>query len=319
MAPAKLIQGLKSGDIKRYKKQLEVLLKQPLIKQKTQEWYDLRQNMITASDFAQALGEGKFGTKDQLIMKKCETSDVPFKSNMFFRWGNLFEPVACDLYSLMHDHVKIHEFGLLQHEKYKFFGASPDGISDLGIMLEIKCPLKRKIIPGGDVPTQYYYQIQGQLDVCNLEVCDYFECEFEKCENIQDLDDPEAVYIDRYRGVLIDRKDSETLYSPIILPGELAIDRLTSWVHAHKSESDIEIIYWSLDTFNEKRVYKDSKWVGEKLEELSQVWDKILYYRQHPDALKLEVGKCISIDTEPAFERPNRPPTGYAFRDVNDD
>ena len=64
--------------------------------------------------------------------------------------------------------------GLIIHNQYKHIGASPDGISDLGIMLEIKCPFKRKI--DGAIPEQYWMQIQGQLEVCDLEECDYLEC-----------------------------------------------------------------------------------------------------------------------------------------------
>ena len=33
------------------------------------------------------------------------------------------------------------------------------------------------------MPQQYYYQIQGQLDVCGLDECDYLECEFEVTED----------------------------------------------------------------------------------------------------------------------------------------
>ena len=47
--------------------------------------------------------------------------------------------------------------------------SSPDGISELGIMLEIKCPFKIKI--DGSIPEQYWMQIQGQLEVCDLEEC----------------------------------------------------------------------------------------------------------------------------------------------------
>ena len=331
MLMSKMQHGLSVTEVRKYKKQLKELLKIPLIKQKTPEWYELRQNMITASDFAQALGEGKFGTQDQLIIKKCQTTvdngGGDNRANMFFKWGNLFEPVACDLYSLMHDGIKIHEFGLLQHKQHKFFGASPDGISDIGIMLEIKCPFKRKIIAGGDVPKQYYYQIQGQLDVCGLEVCDYFECEFEKSNDATDFDDPESIFTDRYRGVLIDRRDHNTLYGPIIKPNEEACVHLKKWVD-ESYEGDGEVIYWSLVTWNEQRVKKDTAWVNAKLEDLSKVWDKILYYRQHPEALQIDVAKNISIDTELAFpkkvgcpiaQKPDGKLTGYAFRDLADD
>ena len=38
-------------------------------------------------------------------------------------------------------------------------------------MLEIKCPTKRPIT--GFIPEYYHYQVQGQLEVCNLNYCDF--------------------------------------------------------------------------------------------------------------------------------------------------
>lgn len=325
MAKAKLIQGLTQSQIKQYKQQLNKLLALPIVKQKSPEWYAMRENMITASDFAQALGEGKFGTQKDLIKKKSLPPDVnawKSGSNMFFKWGNLFEPVANDLYSIMHD-VKVHEFGLIKHHTYDFFGASPDGISDVGIMVEIKCPFKRKIIKDGDVPTQYYYQIQGQLDVCNLDVCDYFECEFEriKSEELLELDD--EVHGARYRGVLIDcctDDNNDVVYSPIIKPGLPAYADLTSWVK--NQDKDGNVIYWSLAIFNEKRVVKDQKWVNEKLLELEKVWQKILYYRANRDKIEFELDRVMTISTEEAFPKSvckHSGFKGYAFQDIDEE
>lgn len=329
--------GLEEVQFKKYNKQLKQLLKLPLVKQKTEEWYAMRHNMITASDFAQALGHGKFGNQNDLILKKCEATTGDSKAfsanNPFFRWGNLFEPVACDLYSLMHGGIKIHEFGLLQHHKYSFFGASPDGISDAGIMLEIKCPFKRKIIPGGDVPKQYYYQIQGQLDVCKLDICDYFECEFEK-QNVEEMD--EDVNIKRWRGVLIDpfNSDDEVAYGPIFSPESKCSDLLKAWVEDKltKTEIDGTPLYWSLAVYNQKRVYRDVPWVAERLKDLEVIWNKILYYRQNPDKIQMDIGKSLNIDTEVAFssnttavvkndmgykKKESGNLIGYSFRDID--
>ena len=46
-------------------------------------------------------------------------------------------------------------------------GASPDGITDDGVMVEIKCPPKRKFTK--TVPPHYKMQVLGQLEVCNLD------------------------------------------------------------------------------------------------------------------------------------------------------
>ena len=52
-------------------------------------------------------------------------------------------------------------------------------------MVEIKCPYSRKL-KKDYIPEKYYYQIQGQLAVCNLKECDYVECIFKKYNNKND-------------------------------------------------------------------------------------------------------------------------------------
>lgn len=267
----------------KYRLQVQNLLKVPKIQQKTEEWYKARNNLITASDFAQALGEGKFGTQKQLIEKKVrpDENSGSFK-NQFFEWGNLFEPVACNVYSAMHGGITVHEFGLIQHPTRPYFGASPDGITDEGVMLEIKCPLKRKI--SGDIPTQYYYQIQGQLDVCNLDHCDYFECEFTKFDNY-----------DEYLQAV-----DPQCYSGVIIKGELGYEYPETVIGKPCTNYGRFAVYWTLNKYNKKRVVRDEKFVNAKLDELKHVWDKILYYRNNPELYTLEVKKEITIDTEAA-------------------
>ena len=46
--------------IKSYKKQLKEINKIPVIVQRSDEWFNTRKNLITASDMAQALNKGKF-------------------------------------------------------------------------------------------------------------------------------------------------------------------------------------------------------------------------------------------------------------------
>ena len=78
----------------------------------------------------------------------------------------------------------IHLLTILEHH--------PDGICDIdsvnkqyiGRMLEIKCPKSRPI---GFIPEYYELQIQGQLEVYDLEYCDYLECSFIEFNSIDEF------------------------------------------------------------------------------------------------------------------------------------
>lgn len=284
---------------------LEKLKKIPQIKQRSLEWYEARKNMITASDMAEALNKGKFGTQKNLIIKKVtnlvNVSDLNKNNNKKeyiapLQWGIKYEDVACNIYKLK-NYVDINEFGLLKHHNkdITYFGASPDGISELGIMLEIKCPYKRKI--DGNIPEQYYYQIQGQLDVCNLDECDYLECKFVEynsendflndrahheltLENINSFtqDYREKGIIICYKNVDEDKMDYKYLYSNLKDTEEDMISWKKNQIKKFDIDIDYEINYWKLDTYEVQRVKKDKIFIKEKLQQVKKVWDKILYY-----------------------------------------
>ena len=55
----------------------------------------------------------------------------------------------------------------------------------IGRMLEIKCPKSRVIT--GFIPEVYRAQIQGQLEVCDLEYCDFLECEIKVYNSKEDF------------------------------------------------------------------------------------------------------------------------------------
>jgi putative phage-type endonuclease len=307
------------------KKQLAYLLSLPIIEQKTEIWYKAREGMISASDFAQALGEGKFGSQKQLIQKKCEpVNESAFSlTNPFFRWGNMFEQVAIDIYSLLNNGIKIHSFGLIKHPKYDFFGASPDGISDDGIMVEIKCPYKRKI--DGEIPKQYYYQIQGQLDVCDLDECDYFECEFVQVNNVDILESKKNDI--GFCGVMIESNDKKIVYGPILHGENKNLQDLKNFINEKMQLSD-NVIIWYLEKYNKKRVIRDKVFMDTKIKEVEKIWNKILFYRKNKEKYTLEVLNTFDIlDTE-IYKSKNKTKQntyieekqirGYAFQDLSD-
>jgi putative phage-type endonuclease len=147
------------------------LLEQAHVEQKSQEWLDLRQGMLTASDVATALGENHFEKPSDLILKKCGFGKV-FKGNDATRHGEKYEPIARDIYE-RHTGERVHEFGLVQHPVHNWLGGSPDGITESGILIEIKCPVSRKI--KNEVPVHYMAQLQILMEILDLDICDFIQ------------------------------------------------------------------------------------------------------------------------------------------------
>lgn len=145
------------------------LLTQEQYQQRTPEWYEVREGMLTASDVAAALDikpyESYRGSpRKELLKKKLEKT--PF-SNMFTAHGNEYEDVARRKFEDATGESVL-EFGLLVHPEHKWLGASPDGVTVSGKVVEIKCPISRPII-AGEVPHHYFPQVQIVMEVCDLE------------------------------------------------------------------------------------------------------------------------------------------------------
>jgi putative phage-type endonuclease len=289
--------------ITNYKKQLKYLLTLPVLEQKSLEWYKKRHNLISASDFGSALGEGKFVSQKDFIIKKCEDYKIHSMSGKEpqFKHGIMFEPVGCDIYSKRMS-VKIYEFGLLDHKKYDFIAASPDGISELGIMLEIKCPYKRKI--DGKIIDQYYLQIQGQLEVCELEECDFVEIDFKhyhsKYEFMEDYN-IDNIYTKNNleKGIIFEYTENDCagngttekyIYSPLYVEK----DKLIEWSNETENKLKIDgfaykIMYWYVNQYNCQRVYRNEVLFNTILEKMEKVWKKILDWRTNKELYKKEV------------------------------
>ena len=131
--------------INKIKKQIEFLksIKQP--EQRTQEWYDYRNSVLTASNIYKIFQSES--SQSQLIIEKCKQdynhSNHPVNIYSPMHWGQKYEPVSTMYYEWINN-TKVDEFGCIPHNEYSFLGASPDGIvcdisSNLyGRMLEIK-------------------------------------------------------------------------------------------------------------------------------------------------------------------------------------
>jgi len=126
--------------------------------------------MITASDVASAIGDNHYESPDAFVRKKVLKTQ--WAGNAATAHGTLLEPLVRDLYDQRFGKHTT-EIGLVQHPKYPFIGGSADGITDDGILLEIKCPLTRKI--ENKVPKYYMPQIQLLLEILDFEDCDFVQ------------------------------------------------------------------------------------------------------------------------------------------------
>jgi putative phage-type endonuclease len=274
--------------IKSYKKQLKEINKIPIIVQRSDEWFNTRKNLITASDMAQALNKGKFGNQKEFLIKKINSllnnnNKYVQSDNIALVWGVKYEEVANMIYMRRND-IKVYEYGLIKHPTISCFGASPDGISELGVMLEIKCPFRRVI--NGTIPEQYWMQIQGQLEVCDLEECDYLECKISEYQSekefLDDTSEDNILTKDlNEKGIIFDYKENnETKY--IYSKLDMTTEELLEWKRDTIVEFDISvdynITYWRLDKYLCNRVYRDKEFFEDNIKKLQYLWDKIIYY-----------------------------------------
>jgi putative phage-type endonuclease len=254
--------------------------------QRSPEWYIFRENMITASDWGKVMGY--IGNDVELLRNKLGITQ--FKGNAATQFGTKYEAVATSVYEKRMG-KKIVDFGCLRHPNPNLFflGASPDGISDDGVMLEIKCPTSREILP---IPTTYYWaQMQGQMEICDLERCDFLECKIEEYADeeayIEDISQDGS----RESGVVVSfkKKDGALVheYSPFFLQGE----PLQEWTIKHIREKTLlpkfadrlEYLgasYWYIKFYQCVPVFRDREWFAEAKVKLAEFYEKWQHYKR---------------------------------------
>jgi len=153
------------------------------IEQGTDEWHALRRGVITASAISKLLtATFKLAANDtsrallyQLLAERITgESDQSFYNDDMAR-GHLLEPYARDLYT---EHfAPVTECGFVTlTTSAGVLGYSPDGLVGHDGLIEIKCPRPKthlKSLLTGEVPSEYYPQVQTGLAVTGRRWCDY--------------------------------------------------------------------------------------------------------------------------------------------------
>ena len=186
----------------RRRKRIVEIKKIPQHEQKSIEWLNQRNECLTATAVATALDEDPYKYPAELLLDKCGRSP-PFVENENVHHGKKYEEIGSMFYSFRNN-IKVAEYGLIQHDKYNFIGASPDGICEkhtqdsqklsklVGRLLEIKFPKTRKIVTEGDLdgdicPHYYKLQVLTQLYVTKMDECDFLQCKIEEYESWEDF------------------------------------------------------------------------------------------------------------------------------------
>ena len=310
--------------IEKLKKQIIELKKIPQPEQRTPEWYKFRNDRLTASDLGTIIGQNPYENYNSIIQKKCGL-EKPFKTNKHIQRGVKYEDVIIKIYEYRNN-VKVFEYGCIPHPIIEHFGASPDGIVDsisnnkdyIGRMLEIKCPGSRPIT--GFCPDYYHAQVQGQLEVCDLEYCDFVECKIEEYNNIDeyiaDSLDNSLVYTNQAleKGVIIDTYDKKLgkevyHYLEFGLTREEILEIEDKIIDKILNNTDLEYLkttFYKAVEYNELLIKRDKKWFDEVcLPKINKFWNDVLFYRKRPmqevedltKVKKIKIKKNNTIDS----------------------
>lgn len=290
-------------EIERVTARLIELANAPQSTQRTKEWYETRHRLITASNAYKVFENDS--ARNQLIYEKCQplkcdemedpnvskfelvNTDTPM------HWGQKYEPVSVMYYEKIFS-TKVSEYGCIQHNKYKFLGASPDGIvSDktmprFGRMLEIKNIVNREI--DGIPKKEYWIQMQLQMETCNLNECDFLETRFiEYSAHSEFIMDGNFLKSkkDEIKGIIMYFSTKEGKPNYIYKPLDMDSDEFENTWEKEQMENCcaqgmtwIKNIYWRLEEVSCVLVLRNRKWFQDNIQTLADAWETILKERQ---------------------------------------
>jgi len=261
----------------------------PLYAQRTPEWYAFRNNMITASSVAKALGSQ--AEINALVVEKCSPPVVQLSQSTVGprHWGVRYEPVSVLYYEHTYQ-TKITEYACLAHPVYSFLGASPDGVNTVpdtplyGRMLEIKNPVSRLIT--GIPKREYWIQMQVQMEVMDLEACDFLETKFVEYASMAEFyadgtfQTSEAG--DRKGIILYFQKDG--MYDYAYAPFGCDEEEFKRWeedeMNKNVGRSWVTTLYWKLELVLCTLVERNRAWFQGNLSRIEAVWQIIEAERQ---------------------------------------
>lgn len=273
------------------------VLARPQIPQRTPAWYAQGKEVMTASEFSKLFGTPR--CVSQLVMSKVASGAISIGSNRLacmscemgpFDWGIRFEPVVKQILAEKWG-VEIADAGRVTHPTDSHMAASPDGVflaaSDpvrVGRLVEIKCPITRTI--GGEVPFDYWCQMQIQMEVTGIGECDYVEV---KIDSIQKGCTDLSGNADGYVWLLQNPATCEMRY--VYTETEAEVELLDGWDLTEK-------IPWRLNSLHSVTVTRDMAWYEGTAELRREFWKNVEKARN--GQFQAVAAKTVIVTKEPA-------------------
>jgi len=286
-------------------KKIDFLKTQYQPEQRTVEWYEFRNRIMTASNMYKILGTPS--QYNSFICEKClplntshSQNDNIVNSLNSLNWGKKYEKLTLQIYEDIFK-TQVSEFGCIIHPNYNYIGASPDGIvtgdplhPHYGRMIEIKNIFNREIT---GLPLEaYWVQMQIQMEVCDLNVCNFIETRFKECDTIDEWKLINA----SQKGVVITDISSDNNkqeYTFIIYNIDSnEEDFIQRW-----NLKNGQVKWWYMDEFSCVVVPRNKGWFEFVLPKLTEAWNTIIREKETGEYKirlpKKKQAKCL-IPTE---------------------
>lgn len=263
---------------------VERLMALPQIPQRTMEWYAQSKTVLTASEFATILGTpravGMLATNKAAPVPEeapapprlaCSTTEMSAMD-----WGVRFEPIVKQILTTMWG-AEIVELGRLVHPTDQRLAASPDGAllkaadpARVGRLVEIKCPIRREVT--GQIPFEYWCQMQIQMEVCDVDECEYVEVKINSGYKDKAMcADAEKAGTQRhlFAGTLW------LLQEPDTLELKYAYTDLERKDLERAGWNVVETVPWNLDNIYIQVVARDKNWFAGTAAARAAFWEKV--------------------------------------------
>jgi hypothetical protein len=259
------------------KKAMEAALSRPQTAQRSADWYLQALKILTASEFSNLYGSER-GYANFVLSKALPPVQQEIKYRLAcssqelspMDWGTRFEPVIKQALGTNWG-FRVVDSGRLIHPTDTSRAASPDGFiveatdpAHVGRLIEIKCPISRKI--GEGVPFDYWCQMQIQMEVADIDECLYIECRIASVHPKQ----PEYVRPDApfAEGLvwLLQAPDLQMTYAYTLE------ERDSLRVRGYEV---METIPWAIEEYASEIVQRDRKWFAGTVSTRETFWANV--------------------------------------------